>query len=63
MTYNPEGSGWILIGCSGTCNGSIYGCESKNINIVGACGCAGDNHCFGISGLFYGMSSNITIEK
>lgn len=62
MTYNP-GRGWLLIGCKGTCNGSVYGCESKNINIVGACGCAGDNSCFGISGLFEGVNSNITIEK
>ena len=62
MTFNP-GRGWLLIGCKGTCNGSVYGCESKNINIVGACGCAGDNSCFGISGLFEGVNSNITIEK
>jgi len=62
MTFNP-GRGWLLIACKGTCNGSVYGCESKNINIVGACGCEGDNSCFGISGLFEGINSNITIEK
>lgn len=63
MTYIPNNPGWILISCSGTCNGSVYGCESKNVNILGACNCAGDNHCFGISHLFHGINATITIEK
>jgi hypothetical protein len=51
---------WILIGCTGSCNGSITNCTSKNVNLLGGCNCVGDNKCFGFNVQVLGINSVIT---
>ncbi len=62
MVNNPNHT-WILLACTGNCNGSITDCTSKNPNLLGACNCPGDNHCFGVNGIVFGLSTYISIEK
>lgn len=64
LKQRPNGSSWILIGCTGTCGGNILMCNSKNVNLLGGCYCgAGDNKCFGFSVSLPHSMPNVTIEK
>lgn len=62
MVNNPNHT-WILLACTGNCNGSITDCTSKNPNLLGACNCPGDNHCFGVNGIVFGLTSDIQLQN